>query len=206
VARLAADAAHETNNALQVVRLLHDEGEERRSPPPATRVLPQVERIEAVTELLTGIGRVPDEKPAPVDVGALLREAAERVELDPDALLADAEEGPPAIVSGHRELLRVVLEGLLQRASAAGRPPRVSLTVSEEEPDRTVEIRIESTWRQDSERTPAGQPASRGPLFLTFCRIAASLHGGRLDSADGPEGLPVHVLVLPGLARPDVEP
>jgi hypothetical protein len=129
-----------------------------------------------------------------VDVAALLEEVRTHV---PEAAGEPLE--PVSPVEGHPHDLGSVLEGLLRRAAAGGAPARSACRDSTFGSVPCVEITIEGAGSEPERTTGAGDPAL-GPLFLTFCRIVATCHGGHLQVESEPDRGVRYRLRLPSLA------
>jgi signal transduction histidine kinase len=138
---------------------------------------------------------------APVDVGALLAELAERARTDPivagRALVAAAV--PALSIVADRGLLRRALWNLIENAAKYGAPP-ITLNAGRVAGD-LVEISVTDRgegipagdrervfaafYRADRARTPTGAPRGVG-LGLTLARRVAEVHGGtiRIEPAE----------------------
>jgi DNA-binding response OmpR family regulator len=189
--QLAADAAHEINNPLQVIQLLYD-GESGRMRPARSKIQPQLGRIGAVGRLLAELGQLPAEKPTPdVDVAALLEDARTGV--------PQAGEDPVDAVSpvpGYPEFLGAVLEGLLRRAVRGEDPVRSGCRDVSVGQTACVEVVVEGAGGIVAERSPPGEDPALGPLFLTVARIVAHRHGGVLETREEPaEGVRYRLLL-----------
>lgn len=179
----------------------------------------QSERMAEMIDKLLALAAVEHrqriEKPLPVDLHALAREAAERIaqkyeqkrlrlRIEPDV----AADAPPAVVQGDAFLLRQSLLNLLDNAAdfspadgevelrVVASTHAVEVTVSDRGPG-VPDYALERTFeRFYSLARPGGGSRSSG-LGLCFVAEAMSLHGGTatLDNRDG--GGAVARLTLP---------
>jgi DNA-binding response OmpR family regulator len=179
---LAADAAHEINNPLQIMQLLYD-GQSERSDPGSDDVQPHIARLGAIGRLLADLGRLSQPASArSIDLAEVLRDARGRV-----AGAGDDPIRPVLPISGHAELIGETVQGLLRRAESDGDAVTSTCRDVDAHDGRWVEITVQGTGEHRTQRAESGSDPSAGPLFLTFCRIVVQVHGGRfaVDEADG---------------------
>jgi signal transduction histidine kinase len=134
-------------------------------------------------------------KPEPLDLAALARGAAEAfapvAEGRGQAIDLELPDAPVAI-AGDRELLRRVLQNLIDNALRysphgsrvrvalrAAEGPRVALSVDDSGPGIAPELRSRVFEKYVRLAATRSQHIGRG-LGLTFCRLAVEAHGGRI--------------------------
>jgi signal transduction histidine kinase len=166
--------------------------------------------------------------PAPIDVGRLFDELAERAVHDPvtagKAVVVTPR--PPLELVADRALLKRALWNLIENAAKYGAPPitldaieeggSIRLTVTDHGEGITPAERervLTPFYRLDRARTPrgAGQPPTGFGLGLTLARRIAEAHGGRIMIGpaairDGHEEGCQVTLVLPGMATASPSP
>jgi two-component system OmpR family sensor kinase len=216
--RFIADASHELRTPLTSIRgyaeLFRIGGAEE--PGDVARSMRRIEDEAArmgvlVEDLLTlaRLDRVEDVPHAPVDLGALARDAVDDARATaPDRPIAVHVE-EPAIVAGDAHGLRQVLANLLRNAlvhTPEGTP--VQVTVAPEPHQVRLEVRdhgpglptgdpaalFERFWRAE-----AGRERGKGGAGLGLAIVAAivAAHGGRVEAANAPGGGASFVVRLP---------
>lgn len=143
VGTLAAGLAHEIGAPLHVIRgradlvLTRDPALEVRARN-LRIIIDQIDRITLIVKNLLGYARRREPRPAPVDVGRLVRDVAEFVEGDAERLGASVVVSAPAegpVVSADPDLLHQVVLNLvmnaLQALDAAEGPRLLEIGVSE---------------------------------------------------------------------------
>lgn len=146
-----------------------------------------------VTQLLflaNGDMAVAETAPREIDIAALSVEIAGEIE---EGRVEVSASGEPARVTGHPDLLRVLLRNLVRNARDAAEGQTVTVVVT----GRTGEVRVEVLDRgpgiPEAERAMVFDPFRRGRrggtgLGLTVAQRIAGLHDGRIVVADRPGG------------------
>jgi signal transduction histidine kinase len=170
----------------------------------AKRALAEIERalrrMRATLEGLLELARLEAGDLEPVNLEALVRENLSEEEA---ALVAQG----PAWVLGHRELLRRILENLLENARLHGGPP-VEVGVEAEGEEVRLWVRDHGPGVPEALRGHLGKPFAKGPfggtgLGLALVHQVVAWLGGRVAYEDARPGLRV-TLFFPRWR--DVEP
>ena len=218
--RLSSFVVHDLKNPVASIDLLAQLLQRDKKLPPDTRSTAEAIRVEVASLMRLILNLLDINKSeegqlaptlAPLNVGELLASLVETTQVRARAKEIDltSELGGVELLSADRDLLRRVLENLLDNAlryapsgsrisvSAVLHPDEVELRIADQGkgvPESLREGIFERFVQLDSgERTA---PRTGRGLGLTFCRLAVEAHGGRIYVEDANPGA-VFCLRLP---------
>ncbi len=153
VGEMAAGAAHELNNPLAVIsgraQLMREKAHTAEDRKTWQLVADQAQRISDIVSALMGFASPPEPKPAQLDAGKLLQEAADAFSSSehPQAASACVDisvgRNVPSVWAD-REQTHAVLTELIRNAATAAKPePFVRLTAEADEAGRAVLLTVE---------------------------------------------------------------
>lgn len=215
--RIAATVAHEVRNPLTAIRMLAQFL--RRSHPEGTpaadacrNIVAEIDRLEMLVKGLLEVTHARPLRPAPMDVGDLLREASALMEGQLRhrriALGLAPEPGLPLVMADRDRLKQVLLNLILNAADAMPDGGSLTLSAARTRPGARfpdgVEMVVADTGsglsdearRQAFEPFFSTKPEGAG-LGLTVCRRIVDEHRGRISVENRPGGGAVATVWLP---------
>ncbi len=198
MARMAAMAAHEIRNPLGVMRGTVELMRERQGAQLPERdrealqdVLQEIERLRLLTEDFLDLGRDRPLTTAPVDLGAILSDAAQGAEASFRAVRVRLELDPLPPLRGDAGRLRQVVANLLANAAEAQKEGEIVL--SAQASGGAVRVRVQDFGPGVPRGLHLFDPfATRKEggtgLGLYIARRIVERHGGTLRLAGGPPG------------------
>ncbi|MFT4623829.1 MAG: two-component system sensor histidine kinase HydH [Myxococcota bacterium] len=201
---MSAVLAHELRNPLASLKgnaqlLVEVLPDQPRIQDRAAWVVREAERMERLTTDLLDFARSGGVRPEPASPATILRDAVR--EACDDAIIA--HDGAPQTWDLDPVRVHQALSNLLKNArqACASPPPQASVTVEQDELVFAVRDHGPGLPRDvaaDSLFEPFRTTKTRGTgLGLAVVARVASLHGGRVDAGDHPDGGAVFRLVLP---------
>lgn len=208
--QLVGSIGHELRNPLGVIETsLYLLGQRAPQDPAAQKHLARIgAQVKLANGIITHLLDLISDRPlvrAPVELGPLVREAAEAVARPPGvAFELPPTDGPPAKVSGDAVQLRQVLVNLVQNAvEASGAEGVVRVALLREGDGWAVEVRDAGPGVPAEVRSRLFEPLTSGRakgvgLGLALAKRVVERHGGSVDYAHGEPRGAVFTVHLPG--------
>lgn len=206
---MAAVIAHEVKNPLTAVRgAIQVIGRrlpaESRDGPVVKEIVARLDGLNALIQDLLLFARTPTLRPAPVDLGSLLRLTADLLQQDPTlkAVAVDVTGSAPPLMAD-ADLMKIVFQNLLiNAAQAMGGQGAVRAVISVEGTSARVTIADQGPGLSAEAKEKLFRPffttKSRGTgLGLPTARRLLEAHGGRISVDCPAEGGTVVTLELP---------
>ena len=198
VARMAAMVAHEIRNPLGVIRGTVELMGERSGASLSERdaealrdLLAEVERMRRLTEDFLDLGAERPLSRQPIDLAALVGEAARATEAAHPGIRVRVEAGPLPSVEGDAGRLRQVLANLLANAAQSQREGEIAVSAGARDGSVRVRVRDFGAGIPPQQRARLFDPffttKSGGTgLGLAIARRLCERHGGTLELVDQP--------------------
>lgn len=213
--RFTADAAHELRTPLAAIRahaqVAAAEADVEARQAALAKVIAATDRATRLTEQLLTLARLDADAWDRQRRACALRPLAAEVLADagPAALARhvqlELQDGPDLAVAGDPDLLRILVRNLVDNA-VRHTPAGGLVSVACQESSTGVRLTVtdtgpgipaaERTCVTERFRRLPGAPEGGAGLGLSIATRIASLHGARLELADGPGGVGLAVLVI----------